>query len=102
MNKHTLHALIAINAALLLIVAALIVIPPGTLQPKPAHAQFGGGGDYTMIAAKRGGNNAHAVHVIDVTNGILLTVEPSRRSQAEIEVVAFRNIAPDFQARTGR
>ena len=97
MNGKTLGALIAVNAVLLLAINALVIT-----QPQTAHAQFSDDGDFTMIAAKRGGNSAHTVNIFDTTSGIMITVEPSRRSQGEIEVIAFRDISKDFSPRTGR
>lgn len=97
MNRKTLGALVALNAALLLAVAAL------TFNPSPASAQFtGGGGEYTMIAAQRAGQSASAVHIFDTKRGVALTIEPNHRSKGEMTVIAFRDITKDFKAGGGR
>ena len=97
MNRKTLGALVALNAALLLAIAAL------TLTPSTASAQFGGGaGEYTMIAAKRSGQTSSAVHIFDTKRAVALTVEPNNRGKGEMTVIAYRNITNDFKAGGGR
>lgn len=98
MNRKTLGALVALNAALLLAIAALTVSTPST-----ANAQFGGGGgEYTMIAAKRSGQSTHVVHIFDTKRGVSLSVEPNQRGKGEMTVIAFRDLSNDFKPGGGR
>lgn len=94
MNRKTLGALVALNAALLLAAAAL------SFAPSPVNAQLGGGGgDYTMIAAQRNGRTPHPVYIIDTRNSVMLSVEPDARGrQGGLVVTAARDTRRDFDA----
>ena len=94
MNRKSLGALVALNAALLLAAAVL------TFLPQPAEAQLGGGGgDYTMISALRSGRTARTIYILDTRNNIMLAVEPGGRN--ELKVVQYKDITGDFEGRAG-
>jgi len=96
MRHKTLVGLIALNAILL---TALVTV---SLTPAPAQAQMGGAraGDYLMVAAHQRGKTHATVYITDLNNGAILAIDPTPRR--ELEVVAFRAIARDFEGRVGR
>jgi len=83
----TNYGLIALNGALLLVLAAV------TLAPN-ADAQLRRRGAYAMVAGGVGGSDADAVWIVDTTNQelIALTYEPN---QKELIGIGYRSLAKD-------
>jgi hypothetical protein len=95
MNKRSLAGLILINAVLL---ASLVVTG---LSPAPAQAQFGGGGQYLMIAGDVVGRSAQAaVYVVEISSGRVAAIM-FNGSNKSLEIIAGRNVAEDANKPTG-
>lgn len=103
MNQRSLATLIAVNVILL---ASLVMVFFTT--PQPAHAQFGAGGKYLMIAGRSPQRESQdVVYIIDVNTAKIITViaNTALRGNA-VEVIAGKNIKPDLEkaseAKSGR
>ncbi len=95
MTRKSLAGLILINAVLL---ASLIVT---AFSPAPAKAQFGGGGQYLMIAGDVTGRDSQAaVYIIEITSGRVAAVMFNGSSN-KLEVIAGRNVSEDATRPTG-
>jgi hypothetical protein len=92
--------LLALNAFLLLVLAA-VTLAPG------AHAQAGGRptararGEYTMVSGRIVGGNSHAVYVVDTTNQEMLALLWNQSSRA-LDVIGYRNLSADAAAQPTR
>ncbi len=94
MNKRSLAGLILINAVLL---AALVV---AALSPAPVQAQFGGGGQYMMIAGNATGRESQAaIYIIDLNTSRVVAVM-FNGSNNKLEFIAGRNISEDAERAT--
>ncbi len=96
MNRRSLAALILVNAVLL---AALVT---SLASPQPAHAQFGGGSQYLMIAGQsQVRNDQAAIYVVDTRNGAIVSLMYSSANN-RLEPLGARVIGTDGPTRGGR
>ena len=93
------RGLLALNAGLLLVLAAVSLAPEAT-------AQRGGGagrarGEYTMLSGRVVGGNSNAIYVIDSANQELigLTWNNTRKT---LEGFGYRDLNADSGAAPGR
>jgi hypothetical protein len=83
--------LIGVNAALLLTLALVTIVPAQPLSPA---AQGRPRGQYVMLPAKQLGNPIGIVYVLDSVNEELMALRWDRASQ-RLEVVGFRDMIND-------
>jgi len=88
--------LIAINLALVAILAVLTVLPEGAEAQNTRRAR----GDYTMVAGEVQGMSEAAIYIVDSNNSemVALRWDQSRKSLAPI---GFRDLAADARAARG-
>lgn len=82
-----LRGLIALNAALLLVLAAVTFGSTATAQNR-------GRGEYTMVAGGVPGSDAAAVYIVDVTNQEMIVMTWNNTTKL-MDGVAYRNLAAD-------
>ena len=82
-----IRGLIALNAALLIILAAVTF-------GSSAIAQGRGRGEYTMVSGGVPGANSAAVYIVDVANQELVIMTYNQQNKV-LEGVGYRNLAQD-------
>lgn len=95
MNRKQFRALIALNAALLVVLAAVTLSPAASAQRAPRAR-----GEYTMISGAVQGRQEAAIYLIDASNQELVAFrwENSRRS---LQPLGYRNLREDAAGPTG-
>ena len=95
MNKKQFRALIALNASLLVALAAVSLAPLASAQ-RATRAR----GEYTMISGAMQGRQEAAIYLIDGTNQemVALRWENSRRA---LQTLGYRSLRDDAAAPTG-
>jgi len=97
------RGLIALNAALLLVLA-VVTLAPATHAQRGTGTGAGAGrarGQYTMVAGKVTGGNSHAVYLVDANNQELLALLWSQTGKG-LDVVGYRDLRADTSAPAGR
>jgi hypothetical protein len=89
-----LRPLLALNAALLVVLAAVTF-------GSSADAQQRGRGDYTMVAGGVNGSQSSAVYIVDERNQelVAVTFDTSKRT---LQGITYRNLAADAGVITRR
>ncbi len=94
-SQRNIAALIALNAVLLVLLAAVTFAPSVSAQPARARGVF------TMVAG--GANNAQSsvVYIVDTVNQEMtaMTYDSASRS---VKGLAYRNLAADAASQLGR
>ena len=98
MRKKTLPALVVLNAALLVMVAAFWLIPAPS-----AEAQLGGrGNDYVMVAGDvRGRTDVEVVYILETTSARMAAIT-YRSDTTRLDVLDGTNIANDVRGAGAR
>jgi hypothetical protein len=91
------RALIALNAALLLVLGVVTLAPESYAQ-RAAHRIRG---EYTMVSGRIMGGNTSAVYIVDAANQELLAVRWNPATKA-LEGIGYRNLRADGQFGPGR
>jgi hypothetical protein len=86
-ERPDLRPLLAINAALLIVLAAITF-------GSSAGAQSRGRGDYTMVAGGVNGSESSAVYVVDERNQELIAITFDMNAR-NLQGIAYRNLAAD-------
>lgn len=94
-NKTT-RGLIAINAALVAILAAVTLSPASHAQ-RTSRAR----GQFTMVSGKIVGGNAHAVYILDSANQDMLAGRWNDSTKS-LDILGYRDLQADAQAQPGR
>jgi len=94
----TRRRLIALNAALLAVMALVALSPAARAQRASGQRTPGA---YTMVSGKVSGSTPHAVYVVDSVNQEMLTLIWNQSSH-NLDVIGYRDINADTQAVTGR
>lgn len=96
MRNRRARGLIAINAALLVALAAV------TFGPTAEAQRAGRGrGEYTMVSGRMQGSPEAAIYIIDSSNLELVAVRWNR-SRKQLDGIGFRDLADDQQGQTNR
>jgi hypothetical protein len=90
-------ALIALNAALLLVLGIITLAPESYAQRGQARVR----GDYTMVSGRIVGGSSNVVYIIDAANQELIAVRWSNASKG-LDGVGFRSLQADGQTGPGR
>ncbi|MBX3365299.1 MAG: hypothetical protein KF866_11110 [Phycisphaeraceae bacterium] len=101
MHNRRNHALIVLNAVLVLGLAVLALSPEAGAGGAQPGATGRPRGDYTMVAGQLNFGNSSSVWIVDSSNQEIVTLrwdEPRRN----FEGIGYRNIAEDAAARPGR
>lgn len=97
--------LVALNAALLVVLALVAFVPTGSASAHSATAQQGqparAPGAYTMVAGDVRFGNSSAVWLIDSVNQELVGLRWNN-SRNSFEGIGYRNIAADLNVQGGR
>ena len=94
----TRRRLIALNAALLAVLA-LVALSPAARAQRSGNQRTPG--TYPMVSGRVSGSTPHAVYVVDSTNQEMLTLIWNQSSRG-LDVIGYRDINADTQAVTGR
>ena len=94
--QNTRRGLIAVNAALLLILGAVVLAPPSLAQ-RGTRAR----GEYTMVSGKIVGGNSHVVYILDGANQEVMAAKWNEGAKS-IDVIGYRDMQADVQAQPGR
>jgi len=94
--RNARRGLIVLNAALLLILGA-VVLSPSTFAQRGSRAR----GEYTMVSGKIVGGNAHVVYILDGANQEVLAAKWNEGAKS-IDVIGYRDMQADAQAQPGR
>ncbi|MHC4992042.1 MAG: hypothetical protein ACYTGC_13800 [Planctomycetota bacterium] len=86
-RRSNIRALIAINAALLLLLAAVTFGPAASGQARQR-------GEYTMVGGGVSGSESSAVYIVDTRNQELIAIAFDINSRT-LQGVAYRNLAND-------
>jgi len=90
MNRRTLSFLIAVNVMLMAILTLT------TLAPEPAHAQFGGGHQFMMIAGKSAERpQQEVVYIIDMRSSRMIAAFYNT-SNNQWQVVGSTTVSQDM------
>lgn len=94
MNQRSLATLIALNVVL---IASLVLVM--FTAPQPAHAQFGAGGKYLMIAGQSPQRQDRAaVYIIDVNSAkVMSVIVDTAKRRNVVEVKALRSVRNDLK-----
>jgi predicted amidohydrolase len=96
------RGLIALNAALLLVLAAVTLAPASHAQRATGGNAAGRArGDYTMVSGKVTGGNSHAVYVVDANNQETLALLWNQSAKG-LEPIGYRDQHADSAAQPGR
>jgi len=100
MTQRSLSVLIVLNVIL---VAALSVTVLNPMTATPAHAQFGGSRQYTMIAGEVAGRSSQAaIYIVDTSSSKVVPVFYNSSSK-KFEFFGGRVLSEDFEkVGTGR
>lgn len=98
MNRRTTGRLVALNAALLAILAIVTLAPPLVASGQQATRARG---RYTMVGGEIQGGNSNAIYVLDAANQemVALRWDDSRKTLLGI---GYRDLNDDAQVRPGR
>ena len=88
-RRSTLPALLAINAALLVVLGVVTFTPAATAQARSR-------GTYTMAAGGVRGTDADAVYIVDTTNQELIAITYDPNTQ-QIVGIGYRSLAVDIE-----
>lgn len=91
--RKPVHSLVALNLALL-IVLALVAFAPASGRAIAQQAQQRGRGDYTMIGSEFQGGNANAIVILDAANREMIALRWND-SRKELEGIGYRDLAAD-------
>jgi hypothetical protein len=91
------RGLVALNAVLLLALAAVTLAPASHAQRAGQRAR----GEYTMVSGKVTGGNSHAVYLVDAANQEALALLWSQSAKG-LDVVGYRDLHADSTAQPGR
>jgi hypothetical protein len=94
--RRKLQGLIAVNAALLGVLAA-VTLSPSTFAQRGSRAR----GAYMMVSGKIVGGNAHAVYILDASNQDMIAARWNETTQS-LDVIGYRDIQADTQNQPGR
>jgi hypothetical protein len=94
--KKAPRGLIAANAALLAVLAA-VTLSPSSFAQRSGRAR----GDYTMVSGKVTGGNAHVVYILDSSNQDMIAAKWNDGAKA-VDVIGYRDLQADSQAQPGR
>ena len=94
----TRRRLIALNSALLAVLALVSLSPAARAQRSGPQRTPG---TYTMVSGRITGSTPHAVYLVDSTNQEMLTLLWNQSNHG-MDVVGYRDINADTQAVTGR
>ena len=83
----SLNGLLALNAALVALLAAVTFGPKVDAQARPR-------GDYTMVAGGVKGANSSAVFIVDTVNQEMMAITYNVQDKV-LEGIAYRNLAED-------
>lgn len=99
MNR-TERSLVAVNAALGVVLVALVAMAPSTAIGQPSGGQRPRG-DYTMVSGKTTGGNANTVYIVDAINQemVALRWDAGRKTFAG---VGYRDLNADGRTEPGR
>ncbi len=91
--------LVAVNAALVVALAALLLIAPRPGHAQPADDRAGPAaarprGQYTMLSGQYKGGTSSAVYILDTSNQELVALRWDRTNK-RFEPIGYRNIADD-------
>jgi DUF917 family protein len=90
-TRSTIRALLVLNAALLLVLAAVTFSPTADAQ-----GQGRARGDYVMVGGNAPGTTSAAVYIVDAINQEMIVVSYNQNTKA-LDGVAYRNLAADAQ-----
>lgn len=91
MKRSNTRGLIALNVALLAVLAVTVLGPQADAQRgQPVRAR----GQYTLIGGQIQGGNTNAVYILDSTNQELVVVRWSG-SNKSLDGIGYRNLAAD-------
>lgn len=95
MNRKQFRALIALNAALLVALAAVVLAPV-------ADAQRGGRarGQYTMVGGQMQGQEEEAVYIVDAANQEMIALYWDRNRRS-FNALGYRSLSEDAAVPTG-
>ena len=91
------RGLIAVNLALLALLAAVTLAPHAVAQRAGTRAR----GEYALVGGKIQGGNANAVYVIDGANQEMIALRWNETTKA-LEGVGYRDLLADGEAVPGR
>jgi hypothetical protein len=96
------RGLIALNVALLMVLAAVTLAPSSHAQRAGAPPATGRArGEYTMVSGKITGGSAHAVYVVDGNNQETLALIWNQSTKG-LDVIGYRDQHADSAAQPGR
>lgn len=90
------RALIALNAALLLVLG-VVTLAPETHAQRVARVR----GEYTMVSGRIMGANTNAVYIVDAANQEFIAVRWNNTTRA-LDGIGHRDLRADAQAGPGR
>lgn len=93
------QALIAVNLALLAVLAYMTFAPEAGASAQPGNTRARG--DYTMVAGEVNFGNSSAVWIVDSANQEIVAIrwDEGRRN---FEGIGYRNLGDDVNAQPGR
>ncbi len=97
MNRPTLSLLVTLNVVLL---AALALVWHDQQQPAQARAQFGGGGNFTMVAGDIRQGDEDVIYIIDQDNGNIAAIQ-FNGPRDELRGVGVRDLKADIKRLQG-